>query len=460
MFVVRPTPTTQGDKEEESVGVLPTSADMFVVPTAPELVVQAKAEEEEPRDKEEVELLKQEVSEPPPAESIKILRPLDGREGAALGGSSVEVMEDSEFDLRDERNDIDIIAVDGEREEEEQEEERESEATAAPGPLSVDVLLPWSPAEPQELPPSAAEEDLIIITPEEPGETHPSAGEDLVSTASEEPQEEPRELPPSAEEHLIPKTPEEPAAEEELVASAPAAPSAPPPPEASLDLSELGEPSVSPPAGGAEVSETELVHTEAEEEMIGAEQGEEGGSAMGGAADSVTPPPLSYLTTPTMTSSLGSPELVVFFSLRVTNMNFSEELFNKTSEEYRALENTFRELLLPYLQANLSGFRALEVLSFRAGSVVVSSKMRFGRSVPYNVTAAVQRVLENFCSASAASRGRGFHIDTRSLDVETGDRADPCKFLACPQSTECEVDPRTREPHCRYRDRVVAPVWS
>lgn len=179
---------------------------------------------------------------------------------------------------------------------------------------------------------------------------------------------------------------------------------------------------------------------------------------MGGAADSVTPPPLSYLTTPTMTSSLGSPELVVFFSLRVTNMNFSNDLFNKTSEEYRALENTFRELLLPYLQANLSGFRALEVLSFRAGSVVVSSKMRFTRSVPYNVTAAVQRVLENFCSTAA--RGRHIDIDQRSLDVETGDRADPCKFLACPQSTICEVDPRTREPHCRHRDRVEFPVWS
>ena len=38
-------------------------------------------------------------------------------------------------------------------------------------------------------------------------------------------------------------------------------------------------------------------------------------------------------------------ELVVFFSLRVTNMMFSDDLFNKNSTEYRSLENTFLELV-------------------------------------------------------------------------------------------------------------------
>lgn len=40
-----------------------------------------------------------------------------------------------------------------------------------------------------------------------------------------------------------------------------------------------------------------------------------------------------------------SRSLVVFFSLRVTNMMFSEDLFNKNSPEYKALEQRFLELV-------------------------------------------------------------------------------------------------------------------
>ncbi|KAM7395829.1 hypothetical protein PAMA_007218 [Pampus argenteus] len=62
--------------------------------------------------------------------------------------------------------------------------------------------------------------------------------------------------------------------------------------------------------------------------------------------NSVTaPPPVKYLTTPAMTTASNGRELVVFFSLRVTNMNFSEDLFNKTSSEYRSLENTFLDVV-------------------------------------------------------------------------------------------------------------------
>uniref|UniRef100_A0A3B5L1B2 Interphotoreceptor matrix proteoglycan 1 n=1 Tax=Xiphophorus couchianus TaxID=32473 RepID=A0A3B5L1B2_9TELE len=152
--------------------------------------------------------------------------------------------------------------------------------------------------------------------------------------------------------------------------------------------------------------------------------------------------PLRYLTTPTMTTASNRQELVVFFSLRLTNMDFSEDLFNNTSAEYRALENTLLDLL-PYLQANLTGFRNLEILNFRKGSVVVNSKMRFSRSVPYNVTEAVRCLLERFCSAA-----RRLQIDRSSLDVEPADRADPCRFLACGASSRCVVDRRTQEARC------------
>lgn len=41
-------------------------------------------------------------------------------------------------------------------------------------------------------------------------------------------------------------------------------------------------------------------------------------------------------------------DLVVFFSLRVTNMMFSEDLFNKNSPDYKALEQQFLELVRKY----------------------------------------------------------------------------------------------------------------
>jgi len=74
--------------------------------------------------------------------------------------------------------------------------------------------------------------------------------------------------------------------------------------------------------------------------------------------------------------------------------------------------------LLPYLQANLTGFQNLEILNFQRGSVVVNSKAKFSKSVPYNITEAVHGVLERFCSAAA--KNLMIQIDTRSLDVEPG----------------------------------------
>ncbi|XP_061668883.1 interphotoreceptor matrix proteoglycan 2-like isoform X3 [Syngnathoides biaculeatus] len=187
--------------------------------------------------------------------------------------------------------------------------------------------------------------------------------------------------------------------------------------------------------------------------LVTAELPDEGsGFIVADVSDGATPPPIvRYLTTPSMTTASHGRELVVFFSLRVTNIDFSEDLFNKTSPEYRTLENTFLNVLLPYLQANLTGFQNLEILNFRKGSVVVNSRMKLAESVPYNITEAVQCVLRDFCSTAAALLH--IDIDSRSLDVEPADRADPCKFLSCGVGSRCVLEfPRRRrswEARCR-----------
>ncbi|XP_043075407.1 interphotoreceptor matrix proteoglycan 1 [Puntigrus tetrazona] len=157
-------------------------------------------------------------------------------------------------------------------------------------------------------------------------------------------------------------------------------------------------------------------------------------------------PSLKYFTTPSMTTANKGKELVVFFSMRVTNMLFSEDLFNKSSSEYRSLENKFVELLLPYLQSNLTGFKKLEILNFRNGSVVVNSKAKFAKSVPYNITQAVQHVLEEFCNAAA--QRLDIKVDSHSLDIEPADQGDPCKFLACNEFSNCVVNLWTKEAQC------------
>ena len=71
------------------------------------------------------------------------------------------------------------------------------------------------------------------------------------------------------------------------------------------------------------------------------------GSGLGflDSSTTVAPPTQRYLTTPTMTTASQGRELVVFFSMRVTNMKFSEDLFNKTSSEYRSLESSFMDMV-------------------------------------------------------------------------------------------------------------------
>jgi hypothetical protein len=61
--------------------------------------------------------------------------------------------------------------------------------------------------------------------------------------------------------------------------------------------------------------------------------------------ESTAAPAKRQMSTPLMMTADNNKELVVFFSLRVTNMLFSEDLFNKNSPEYKSLENTFLELV-------------------------------------------------------------------------------------------------------------------
>uniref|UniRef100_A0A8C9E322 Interphotoreceptor matrix proteoglycan 1 n=1 Tax=Phocoena sinus TaxID=42100 RepID=A0A8C9E322_PHOSS len=172
--------------------------------------------------------------------------------------------------------------------------------------------------------------------------------------------------------------------------------------------------------------------------------------------ENITPgPALQYITTSAMTVATRGRELVVFFSLRVANMPFSTDLFNKSSLEYQALEQRFTQLLVPYLRSNLTGFKQLEILNFRNGSVIVDSKMKFAKSVPYNLTKAVRGVLEDF--RSAAAQQLDLEIDSYSLDVEAADQADPCKFLACGEFAQCVRNEWTEEAECRCRAGYPGP---
>lgn len=74
--------------------------------------------------------------------------------------------------------------------------------------------------------------------------------------------------------------------------------------------------------------------------------------------------------------------------------------------------------LVPYLQSNLNNFKNLEILNFRNGSIVVNSRMRFGKPVPRGVTNVVYLILEDF--ANTAHQTMNLSIDKYSLDVESG----------------------------------------
>lgn len=76
---------------------------------------------------------------------------------------------------------------------------------------------------------------------------------------------------------------------------------------------------------------------------------------------------------------------------------------------------------MPYLQSNLSNFENLEILNFRNGSIVVNSRMKFGKPVQQGVATTVHLILEDFCNT--AYQTMNLAIDKYSLDVESGERS-------------------------------------
>ncbi|KAK1343811.1 hypothetical protein QTO34_014364 [Cnephaeus nilssonii] len=139
--------------------------------------------------------------------------------------------------------------------------------------------------------------------------------------------------------------------------------------------------------------------------------------------------------------------LVGVTGLRSIDWYFFWYVFNKMQNLVNKLIIFHVLQLVPYLQSNLTGFQNLEILNFRNGSIVVNSRMKFSKSVPPNVNNAVYMILEDFCTT--AYQTMNLAIDKYSLDVESGDEANPCKFQACNEFSECLVNPWSGEAECR-----------
>ncbi|KAJ4928759.1 hypothetical protein JOQ06_004385 [Pogonophryne albipinna] len=383
---VAPEPQEEVVEDEQPAEVGPEPQEEVVVLPAKELPeVSEQASEEavpEPNPEEEmIELLEPEPEEDvtePAAESIKILQPFDSVEDLNVGEDTVEIIEDNEFLL----------------------------------PIGLDQHLPHGednlPIVPADIQPSEEDEpvidesyieedvdtsDIAEVTDQD-NDTSEGTEEDSISpemdvSVTETPVSDSFSSPPATE-----VSEPNPTSDSGLFEGADPEP-------AVVIIDENLNPSV--PKG----IEIQTLPPATDDIIDEAEQT---------SAPSTARPPVKYLTTPSMTTASNGRELVVFFSLRVTNMDFSIDLFNKTSSEYRSLESTFLDVLMPYLQANLTGFKKLEILNFRRGSVVVNSKVKFSRSVPYNITEAVTCVLEEFCSD--AMKHLHIQIDTHSLDVE------------------------------------------
>lgn len=105
-------------------------------------------------------------------------------------------------------------------------------------------------------------------------------------------------------------------------------------PEVSLENSDIQEDVASNP-NAMEANVNEL-----QEEGSGSDSESDEGPY-----ESTAPPSLRQASTPLTSIVDNNQELVVFFSLRVTNIMFSDDLFNKSSPEYKSLENTFLELV-------------------------------------------------------------------------------------------------------------------
>jgi len=110
--------------------------------------------------------------------------------------------------------------------------------------------------------------------------------------------------------------------------------------------------------------------------------------------------------------------------------------------------SVFSLQLVPYLESNLNNFQNLEILNFRNGSIVVNSRMRFGKPVPKGVTNVIYLILEDF--ANTAYQTMNLAIDKYSLDVESGRvELHPSPFsLIRPRGACCGFLKRKNELFC------------
>lgn len=211
--------------------------------------------------------------------------------------------------------------------------------------------------------PTAAEVVIKELTEEQQdGESPPESIEPIVpETIDRETEAEvPVSIPASGEEAVQVEQGIEPEEEEAVVESGSVAePPVPPAPTKSSKAPEEGDEPVHSGVTAASVdilAENSDIHEGAEQAESGTEAEvtepleEDSGSGVPSESnersyESTAAPIMSQMSTPSMNAIEKSKELVVFFSLRVTNMMFSDDLFNKSSPEYKSLERTFLELV-------------------------------------------------------------------------------------------------------------------
>uniref|UniRef100_A0A8D0A7K4 Interphotoreceptor matrix proteoglycan 1 n=1 Tax=Sander lucioperca TaxID=283035 RepID=A0A8D0A7K4_SANLU len=445
------------EPEEEVVEVSEPEEEVVKVSEPEEEVVEVSEPEEEVVKVSEPEEEVVEVSEPE-EEVVKVLEPEEEVvKVSELEEEVVEVSEPEEEVVEVSEPEEEVVEVSEPEEEVVEVSEPEEEVVEVSEP--EEEVAEVSEPEEEVVEVSEPEEEVVEVSEPEEEVVEVSESEEEVVEVSE-PEEEVVEVSEPEEEVVEVSEPEEEVVEvsepeEEVAESEPAVVIIDEDLEDAVPKGSEGQTIPAPAAEdvvdeavkdlAVELDQTDVAATESNElpdEGSGFLPVGEEGIAVGVTA----PPPVRYLTTPSMTTAGHGRELVVFFSLRVTNMDFSEDLFNKTSPEYRSLENTLLDVLMPFLQANLTGFKKLEILNFRKGSVVVNSKMKFAKSVPYNITSAVHCALEEFCLA--AYQNLHIQIDTHSLDVEPADQANPCKFLACDEFSRCVVNGWTKEARC------------
>ncbi|XP_077969445.1 uncharacterized protein LOC120334746 isoform X2 [Styela clava] len=125
----------------------------------------------------------------------------------------------------------------------------------------------------------------------------------------------------------------------------------------------------------------------------------------------------------------------VFMKLRVTNMNYTKNLTDRQSEEFKILETKFTQLLRPLLQS-MDGFVGMEVVGFSYGSLVVNNELHFKDHAPENVKEDVRKRIE---AAEGYFKYAHLAVDTNALDILKPNEANLCEFVQCQLYSDCVV---------------------